>query len=46
MTYTTEYYYAPRYEYASTNQHGNRFKRVLAKKINEAGDEVIYSRTK
>lgn len=34
MTYTTEYYYAPRYEYTGTNQHGERFKRILSKKIN------------
>ena len=34
MTYTTEYYYAPRYGYTSTNQHGERFKRKPSKQIN------------
>lgn len=34
MTYTTEYYYAPRYEWANSNQHGDRFKRKAPKKIN------------
>lgn len=34
MTYTTEYYYAPRYKHTSSNQHGDRFKRASAKKIN------------
>ena len=34
MTYTTEYYYAPRYEYTSTNQHGSRYKKVASKRIN------------
>lgn len=36
MTYTTEYYYVPRYEYASSNQFGDRFKRTASKKINVA----------
>lgn len=34
MTYTTEYYHVPRYEYTCTNQYGDRFKRVAPKKIN------------
>lgn len=34
MTYTTEYYYAPRYEYTSSNQHGERYKRKASKQIN------------
>lgn len=34
MTYTTEYYYASRYEHTSTNQYGNRHKRIAPKKIN------------
>ncbi len=34
MIYTTEYYYDPRYKYTSTNQHGNRYKRISPKKIN------------
>ena len=34
MTYTTEYYYAPRYEWSNSNQHGDTFKRLPSKKIN------------
>ena len=34
MTYISEYYYAPRYEYAGSNQHGERYKRKAAKQIN------------
>ena len=34
MTYTTEYYYAPRYDYTSSNQYGDRFKKISSKKIN------------
>ena len=34
MTYTTEYYYAPRYEYTSSSQYGVRYKKVASKKIN------------
>lgn len=34
MKYITGYYYDPRYEYVSTNQHGDRFKKVSSKKIN------------
>lgn len=34
MIYTTGYYYAPRYEYTNSNQHGDRFKRVSSKRIN------------
>lgn len=34
MTYTIEYYYAPRYEYTSSNQHGQRYKRKASKQIN------------
>ena len=34
MTYTTEYYYASRYEYTNSNQHGQRFKKIASKKIN------------
>ena len=34
MTYATEYYYAPRYKYTSSNQHGDRFKKIAPKKIN------------
>ena len=34
MTYITEYYYAPRYECTSSNQHGERYKRKASKQIN------------
>ena len=34
MTYTTEYHHAPRYEFTTCNQHGERFKRVAPKRIN------------
>jgi len=33
MTYTTGYYYMPRYEFANRNQHGERYKRKPAKQI-------------
>ena len=57
MTYTTEYYYAPRYEYTTTNQYGNRYKKITSKKINivkisckrndapDLGDLVLFSHT-
>lgn len=34
MTYLTEYYYIPRYEYTNRNQHGDRFKKVTPQRIN------------
>ena len=34
MTYTTEYYHCPRYEYTNSNQHGSRYKKIASKKIN------------
>ena len=34
MKYQTEYYYAPRYEYVNSNQHGARYKKVASKRIN------------
>ena len=36
MTWVTGYYYAPRYEYVSCNQHGDRFKRKASKKLSVA----------
>ena len=36
MTWTTGYYYLPRYKYVSTNQYGSRFKRTPQKKLNTA----------
>ena len=36
MTWTTGYYYAPRYEYVSCNQHGDRFKRKASKRLSIA----------
>lgn len=34
MMYLTEYYYAPRYEFTSRNQHGSRYKKISSKRIN------------
>ena len=34
MIWNTSYYYQPQYEYVSTNQHGNRFKRASQKMLN------------
>lgn len=34
MTYTTEYYYLTQYEWSSSNQHGDRFKKKPSKRIN------------
>lgn len=34
MTYTTEYYHCPRYEYTHSNQHGCRYKKVASKQLN------------
>lgn len=36
MIWETGYYYLPRYEYVSCNQHGERFKRIQHKKLNIA----------
>lgn len=36
MTWSTGYYYLPRYEYVSTNQYGSRFKQKANKKLNVA----------
>ena len=36
MIYTTKYYYASRYKYTGSNQHGSRFKRASSKRINVA----------
>ena len=36
MTWETGYYYAPRYEYVSCNQHGDRFKREASKRLSVA----------
>ena len=37
MIWTEGEYYLPRYKYAGTNQHGDRFKRLPSKKIKVAG---------
>ena len=34
MTYSTGIYYAPRYSYVSSNQYGDRYKRLTSKKVN------------
>ena len=36
MTWTEGEYHLPRYKYAGTNQHGDRFKRSPSKKIKVA----------
>ena len=36
MTWETEYYYVPRYEYVSCNQYGDRFKRKANKRLSVA----------
>ena len=36
MLWRTEYIYIPRYEYVSTNQHGDRYKRTEMERINVA----------
>ena len=36
MIWETRYYYAPRYEYVSCNQHGDRFKRKASKRLSIA----------
>ncbi len=36
MTWETEYYYAPQYEYVSCNQHGDRFKQKASKRLSIA----------
>ena len=33
MTWEKSYKYLPRYEYVSTNQHGDRYKRIADKQI-------------
>ena len=33
MTWTETYLYIPKYEYVSTNQHGDRYKRIGTKRI-------------
>jgi len=36
MQWTKTYLYLPQYEYASSNQHGDRFKRVRSKQFSVA----------
>jgi len=36
MTWEIGYYYAPRYEYVSCNQHGDRFKQKTSKRLSIA----------
>ena len=43
MTWETGYYYAPRYEYVSCNQYGDRFKRKASKKLSIAKLSCKYS---
>lgn len=36
MTYIQDYIYIPQYEWASSNQHGDRFKRKTSKQLSVA----------
>lgn len=36
MNWTKEYAYIPQYKFTSTNQHGDRFKRISSKKLSIA----------